>query len=385
MLSVVSLTVFVLATAWVLYVLFGYPLLLSLAARRQRPIEKHFTPRTVTVLLAVHNGERWLKDKLLSLRALDYPPEFLRILVLSDGSTDATESIAASFQPYGIECISLPKGGKAKAINAGLQLATSEIVFFTDVRQPLERQSLRELVACFADPSVGAVSGELIIRDGATLAETNVGLYWKYEKYIRTRQSRIDSVLGTTGCIYAMRLALARPLPGDCLLDDMFLPLCAFFQGYRVLLDTSARAYDQPSSLHSEFRRKVRTLAGVYQVIGYFPALLGPANRMWIHFVSHKLGRLLVPFALLAILVSTFGLPFPWNIGLAVAQAAFYGLAAWDVAVGESSRLKPVTSSARTFVVLMTASLAAGSILFRPPGSLWKTNPSGPSQSPAKE
>jgi hypothetical protein len=162
-------------------------------------------------------------------------------------------------------------------------------------------------------------------------------------------------------------------MPAGCLLDDMYLPLNAFFQGYRVLFDSKARAYDQPTSLDSEFRRKVRTLAGVYQVIGYFPALLDPtANRMWIHFVSHKLGRLLVPFALLTLLITAPFLPWPLNLLMVAGQLFFYGLAWLDLFLSEKNPLKKVTSPIRTFVVLMTASLAASSILFRPGDSFWR-------------
>ncbi len=105
--------------------------------------------------------------------------------------------------------------------------------------------------------------------------------------------------MGATGCIYAMRRELAAPLPEGTLNDDMYLPLEAFFRGYRVILDDSALAFDYPTPLASEFRRKVRTLAGVYQIVGSYPALLGPRNRMWIHFFSHKLARLVMPWAMI--------------------------------------------------------------------------------------
>lgn len=369
-----SLVLFLLALAWLFWVLFGYSILLGILARGNyvEPFQQ-FEPRSVTVLLAVHNGERWLRDKLNSLLALDYPAELLHIIVISDGSTDATVSIAQEFANRGVECLPVPKGGKALALTAGMQRAQGEILFFTDVRQPLDPGSLRELVSYFADPTVGVVSGELIIREGDSSEESNVGRYWSYEKSIRMKLSKIDSVLGATGCIYAMRRSLAKPMPAGCLLDDMYLPLCAFFQGYRVLFDSKARAYDQPTSLDSEFRRKVRTLAGVYQVIGYFPALLGPTtNRMWIHFVSHKFGRLLVPFALLILLVTAPFLPWPFNLIMVAGQVFFYGLALVDMVLSEKNPLKKLTSPIRTFVVLMTASLAATKILLRPGDSLWK-------------
>jgi hypothetical protein len=169
-----------------------------------------------------------------------------------------------------------------------------------------------------------------------------------------------------------MRRDLASRLPEGTLVDDMYLPLGAFFRGYRVILDDTALAFDYPTQLASEFRRKVRTLAGVYQIIGQYPALLGPRNRMWIHFFSHKLARLLMPWALIAALVASMGLPRPWNIYVLGAQAAGYGLALADTLLPDRTPPKRLTSSARTFVVLMAAALCAVSILFVPARLLWK-------------
>ena len=364
---------FLLAALFCLYTVAGYPLLLGWLARRPRPVKKEFTPRRVSVVLPVRNGERWIARKLDSLAALDYPAGYMETLVISDGSTDATDRIVGEYRGLaGLRLLRVPPGGKARALNRALEEASGEILFLTDVRQELSRDSLRNLVACFADPQVGAVSGELVIRQGQTSAEANVGLYWRYEKWIRTRLSWLDSVIGATGCIYAMRRELARPLPPDTLADDMYLPLAAFFRGYRVILDTTAKAFDDPTGLETEFRRKVRTLAGVYQIAGFYPALLGPGNRMWFHFVSHKLARLVMPWALIVIAAASLGLPEGWRAAAIACQAAFYGLALLDGIVPESSPLKRATSPARTFVVLMAASLCAVAILFVPPSKLWK-------------
>jgi biofilm PGA synthesis N-glycosyltransferase PgaC len=375
---VIATAIFLLSAAFVLYVLAGYPLLLAALARRKtRPVRKSFQPRTVTVLLPVRNGEPWIRDKLRSILSLDYPRELIQVIVISDGSTDRTEEIVREFASEGVELLAVPAGGKALALNAGMARARGEILFFTDVRQTLAPESLRNLVACFADPEVGAASGELIIREGGTQEEAHTGLYWRYEKWIRKRLSRIDSVLGATGCIYAMRASLAVPLAPGTILDDMNLPLGAFFRGYRVIFDETAQAYDFPTSLKTEFRRKVRTLAGVYQTIGAFPALLGVSNRMWIHFVSHKLGRLLAPWALVAAAVSGFFLPPGYRELALAAQAAAYALALADPLIPESFPLKRLTAPVRAFVVLMAAALCGVSILFVPQRTLWKETRSG--------
>jgi cellulose synthase/poly-beta-1,6-N-acetylglucosamine synthase-like glycosyltransferase len=366
---------FVLSAAVIVYVLLGYPVLLGWLARRApgKRIYKEFRERTVTVVLPVHNGALWLRDKLESILAQDYPQRLVDIIVISDGSTDGTDDIARSFlSRMRMEILYLPKCGKARCLNVALDRAAGEILFYTDVRQRLDRACLRNLISCFADPTVGVVSGELIILQGASAAEANIDRYWRYEKWIRKSLSAIDSVPGATGAVYAMRRKLARPMPADTLLDDVYLPMGAFFAGYRILLDDSAIAYDYPTSLKSEFRRKVRTLAGVYQLMGTYPALLGPANRMWIHFVSHKLGRLLLPFAFLGLLVCSFGLPAPLGHAALFLQAAFYAVAALDPLAPERWPLKRITSPIRTFVVLMLASLCAVSIWFIPVEYFWK-------------
>ena len=344
-----AIAVLVLTGALIVYVLFGYPVLLGFLARRsERPIRKARLRKRVSIILAVRDGERWISRKLDTLAALDYPQELIEILIVSDGSTDATASIVEAVAKPNIRLFRLPPGGKAVALNHAIRHATGDILFFTDVRQSLEPSSLQNLVDCFADPQVGVASGELIIVEGETLTELNVGLYWKYEKVIRKRLSRLDSVLGATGCIYAMRRELAVELPAGTLLDDVHLPLAAFFRGYRVILDETAKAYDFPTSLDAEFRRKVRTQAGMYQIMRSFPALLGPHNRMWIHFVSHKLGRLLLPAALLVALGASLFLPWPYSVVAVSAQAAFYGLAALDTALPERAPLKRLSSPVRT-------------------------------------
>ena len=368
------ISVFLVSVAFCVYTLFGYPLLLGFLARwRTRPVRKAPWPATVSVILPVYNGEPWMAAKMESILALNYPAELVEILVVSDGSADATASIVGGFTDRAkIVFRALPRGGKAAALNAAMAIAGGEILFFTDVRQNLHPDSLANLVACFADPEVGVASGELVIRQGAGLEEASVGLYWKYEKWIRKQLSRLDSVLGATGCIYAMRHQLACPLPEDTLNDDMYLPLAAFFRGLRVILDDSALAYDYPTALASEFRRKVRTLAGVYQIVGFYPALLGPRNRMWIHFFSHKLARLLMPWAMIAAAVASLGLPAPWNVWAVGAEASACALAWLDVWLPAGFPLKRLTSPIRTFAVLMAASLCALAILVVPPRVLWK-------------
>ena len=321
--------------------------------------------------MAVHNGANFLADKLRSILALDYPCELMEIMVVSDESTDATDEIARSFAAEGVKLIRVPRGGKPEALNVGVPQTSGEILVLTDVRQTLERESVRRLIACFGDPTVGVVSGDLVIREG-NIEETNVGLYWWYERWIRKQLGRVDSMMGATGPFYAIRRALFRPMPKDLLLDDMYVPLGAFFEGYRLIVEEEARAFDYPTGVETEFRRKVRTLAGNYQLLRYFPELLTSRNRMLFHYVSYKMARLILPWAVLALGVVSFGLPRFWREAALGAQALFYLLALTDFAVGPGTRWKRISSPARTVVSLLAAAACAVAIFFLPAQKLWK-------------
>jgi cellulose synthase/poly-beta-1,6-N-acetylglucosamine synthase-like glycosyltransferase len=362
---------FLVSAAAVTYILVGWPLLLALGARLfGRPVHKEFHPRTVTVIIAVHNGERFLRAKLDSVFRLDYPADLMQVIVVSDGSTDTTDAIAAA-DPR-VELVRVEKGGKCRALNAGFLRATGEILFLTDVRQELDSACLRWLVACFADPLVGVVSGELRIRAGESAGSQNVGLYWRFESWVRNQLAALDSMFGATGPVYAIRRELFVPIPEQILLDDMYLPLSAFFRGYRLQMEEGAIAWDVPTSVDTEFGRKVRTLAGNYQLLAHYPRLLVPfANRMWIHYVSYKLGRLVLPWLLLMLFVASWFLPEPWRWLVVAAQLAAYGVAFLDRWIPEGSLPKRFTSPARTFAVMMLAAASAVRILWTDPRRLW--------------
>lgn len=363
--------IFIISSLLILYVLAVYPLLLSLAARFfGRPVVKHDVPQSVSVIIAVRNGERWLRPKLKSVLALDYPREKLEITVVSDGSTDRTEEIARSFAEDGVRLLVVPAGGKPAALNAAVPHATGDLLFLTDVRQILDPACLRHLVACMADPSVGVVSGNLKILRGATVEEESTGLYWRYENSIRRNMARLDSMLGATGPVYLLRRRLYVPIPPDCLLDDMFLPLSIHLAGYRLALEEEAIAIDEPTLLSSEYRRKVRTQAGNLQLLALLPGLFSRKNRMRFHYVSSKIGRLLLPWLLFAALVSSFFLPGSWRL-LAAPQILFWLIALADGLFPQGSSAKRITGPARAFAVLIFSAVAALKILVSPARDLW--------------
>ncbi len=371
--QIVSLAVFTLACAVALYALVGYPLLLGwLAKRAQNPVHKDDKLRSVSFVIAVYNGEKFLARKLHTIFELNYPRELMEILVVSDGSTDRTDEIARGFAGQGVKFLRVERGGKAAALNAGVPLVSGEILVLNDVRQTLDRDCLRNVIANFGDPKVGAVSPQTIIVKGETLEETSTSLYWRYEHWIRLRLTRIDSTFGYSGAFAALRRELWVPLPEGTLLDDVYEPLVSFFKDYRILYEPTATMYDFPTALQSEFKRKVRLQAGLYQMLKMMPELLSSRNRMRLHFLSAKYGRIVIPYCMIAAALATIGLPPYWRAAAACAQILFYGLAALDVAVPDGSSLKKLTSPIRTFVVLMAASLAGVRVYFVSPHSLWK-------------
>ena len=374
--------VFVVAVLIVLWTLGGYPMWLALrarhkgeqpedASRAQPPLTS--TPM-VTAVIPVHNGGAFVARKLESLFQSDYPAEKLDAIVLSDGSTDDTDAIAESFITSGrVRFVRLPKGGKAVALSTAFPMVRSDIVLLTDVRQLIEPDCIGKLVARFANPTVGAVSGTLKIRAGETSGEASTGLYWRYESWIRKNLSITDSVIGATGPIYAIRRSLARSLPAGCILDDMWLPLQIVLAGHRSVLADDAVAWDYPTSLNSEFNRKVRTQAGLYQLMKLEPRLLNPLkNRLFWQFFNLKLGRLFLPHMLIVIAIASVLLPRPFNVAALLAQAAFYGAALVDRLLLESNPIKRLTAPIAAFVTLITAAFFAQAIFFRDPATLWK-------------
>ena len=337
-------TIFWVSLGLVIYVYAGYPLVLAAWARvrgRERRVDDAVCP-AVSIVIAARNEAARLPGRIENLLALDYPADRLEIVVVSDGATDCTRDVMAPYVALSeragaprIEFVEVGPHGKAAALNAGVSAARHGVLVFADARQRFGRDAVRRLVANFGDPTVGAVSGELVLdcEVGASTSSVGegVGTYWRYEKWLRARESAIDSMLGTTGAIYAMRRACWQPLPDGTILDDVLAPMRVVLAGYRVVFEPTARAYDVTApDAAAESRRKTRTLAGNYQVLALEPRLLVPIlNRVWLQYVSHKLGRLAVPWALFALFVASATLARSSAVYFAAtaAQALFYGLA----------------------------------------------------------
>jgi biofilm PGA synthesis N-glycosyltransferase PgaC len=358
----------------VAYVYVGYPCLLAVWARiadrrpRRVPFEDGQWP-SISIIIAARNEAARLPARVANLLEQDYPGT-REIIVVSDGSTDAP---GAALAPLGaaVRLIEVPAGGKPLALNAGVAASTGEILVFADARQRFAPGSLRALVLNFSDPAIGGATGELVLDcEQEAAADTSVGegigLYWKYEKALRRNESLVWSTLGATGAIYALRRTCWAPLPAGTLLDDVLAPMRAVLDGSRIVFEEEAIAYDRASvDAAAESRRKTRTLAGNYQILAQEPQLLIPfVNPVWLQYVSHKVGRLIVPWALVGLFASSLALA-PGNVLYALVlalQGVFYGLALSGAIFQVRERFARV---AFTFVMMNFAALTGLAALRR--------------------
>jgi cellulose synthase/poly-beta-1,6-N-acetylglucosamine synthase-like glycosyltransferase len=350
--------------ALVFYTYVGYPLWLWLRAHwAAAPVLRSECTPSVSLLMVVRNEDRVLRQKLVNLLQLNYPAEKLEVVVVSDGSTDGTNNILGEFAAETrLRWMAHPESrGKAAGLNDGIMAAQGDIVIFTDARQQIEPDAVRVLVQSFADQDVGCVSGELMLGEPSEgESEKGMGMYWRVEKKIREMESASGSVIGATGAFYGARRELLTAIPEQIILDDVYIPLSILRQGKRVLFDGRARAWDIPDLGSSrEFARKVRTLSGNYQLVQLAPWSLTSANPERFQFVSHKLMRLLSPFALAAVLVSSFFLPQPIYRVALISQLVLYGLSLMAISSLALGPLTRLADAALTFVVLNTAALVA--------------------------
>jgi len=358
--------IFWIAAALVGYSYLAYPAWLWLRSLwSPRPVRRGCAAPTVSAVMVVRNEEAVIARKLDNLLTLDYPQEKLDVVVVSDGSSDSTPAILAGYaRDSRVRTVTKPEPrGKASGLNDAIRLATGEVLLFTDARQQIEPGALRLLIENFADPEVGAASGELMLGD-PTSGETGkgMGLYWQIEKKIRELESASGSVAGATGAIYCARRSLldASPLPEGTILDDVLLPMQIVRKGSRVVFDSRAQAWDAPYlGKGREFSRKVRTLSGNYQLLQLAPWLLSSQNKIRFEFVSHKLSRLASPFALLALFIASLFLLQPFYRAALGAQLAFYALSLAALAGVKIGPLSRIADPARTFVILNSAAMVA--------------------------
>ncbi len=347
------------AIAVLVYTYAGYPVVIAVLARL-RPLrlqEDATWEPLVSVCMTVFNGASYVDAKIESVLAMDWPQDRLEVLVYSDGSGDASDAKVLAFSARDPR-VKLIRGeqraGKPTGLNRLREAATGSVLLLTDIRQPLSKGALRALARRLADPRVGCVSGNLVLTGGA-----GSGAYWRYEKFIRKQEARFRSIVGVSGSIVALRKDDLVPLPRDLVLDDVYIPMQLRLRDRLVVFADDAEAYDVAFEDDREFGRKVRTLAGNYQLFAWMPKLLSPfSNPSWFETISHKVLRLVCPWALLVLALAAWGAAMDdgrVTRALGAALLSGQGLFYFGAIVG--ARGGKLGSLARTFVVMNAAAV----------------------------
>ncbi len=325
------------------YTYAGYPVLIWVGARvRGRGVKRGTFTGGVSVLMAAHNEEGVLPRKIEQLLEVAKKDPIREIWIGLDGCTDGTgERVKEKLKELNIQCSS-GKGegrpivqvvefekqrGKAAVLNELMGRAGQPIWVMMDARQRVEPGAIGKLLANFADPQVGVVSGALVYESAESGVQKGAESYWGYEKFIRESESQLWAVPGATGALYAIRRELCEPIPQNTLVDDVLIPMRAVLKGFRCLFEPSAHVFDRPSArFDQEGLRKRRTLAGIWQLARLEPRIFSPlANPIWFQWISHKFLRLLTPFFITLALFSS-GIFFWWIFGVILASGGAYSL-----------------------------------------------------------
>lgn len=322
--------IFWILVAIVFYTYFGYTLLIPIFGLffKRSLNRKDIEPR-VTFLITAYNEERNIRRKLEETLALDYPNNKLEVIVASDGSTDRTDEIVKEFRDRGV-ILKRVEGrvGKTATQNEAVRVATGDITIFSDATTKYEKGAIRKIVRNYHDRSVGAVSGryEYSNPKGAPVGIGTI-LFWKYENFIKSMQTKIRTITGCCGCIYSVRRDLYVPLGAD-IISDLVEPLKIIEKGYRVIFEPEAIAYEVTSEKPSEeFNMRIRIINRAMQGILSVRRLLNPMRYPFVAFqlISHKILRWLIPLFLIGVFVSNFYLLGHWFYNVTfIGQIIFY-------------------------------------------------------------
>lgn len=329
----IAFAVFIVSLAMSAYIYFGYPALIFVIARMaRRSIEASDAQLpSVSIVIPAYNEEAVIEAKLHNTRELEYPPDLLEVVVVSDGSTDRTNTIVAALSAPRVRLLALKRRGKANALNAGVGEARGDVIVFTDANSMLELDAVRRLARNFADPEVGGVCGNRKYRPaGGDATAEGEGLYWRYDKWQKTQETRIGSIFAADGTLHAVRRSLYVPIGDPAQADDIAISTRVVLQGYRLVYEPAAIAWEEaPVEGREEFRRKIRvTNHSVRALLNLGPALWR-SGFYSVELLSHKLLRHLAPFFLIPLLLSNLWLA-PVHAAFAsvlVLQLLFYGLA----------------------------------------------------------
>lgn len=365
-----------LLAVWVVYPLVMW-VLASIAAPNRRGDPTGIDAPTVSIIIATREDDAAIQRRVDDCAHCSYDPAKVEVIVAMDprGTGETLGNAPRSFGGCAVVTGDEP-GGKSATLNAGVGAAHGEILVFADTYQRFEPDAIHHLVAAFADPRVGAVSGSLELRRGEG-TRSLVERYWAYERTLRRNESHVHSAVGVIGPIWALRRSLWTPLPANLILDDVYTPMRVVLQGHRVAFSEHARAHEmrRPSIGH-EYRRKVRTLTGVIQLCAWLPAVLLPLrNPIWPQFVFHKLLRLLTPYWVLAILIWAAALGGRWLFSHPLATlglALLAPLVAYDFWRSPQSLARRAYSAAASLVMLQAAVVVATANGVRRQWDVWR-------------
>jgi biofilm PGA synthesis N-glycosyltransferase PgaC len=333
-------TVYWLSFCLVAWTYIGYPLAVLLLSRVfPKPWQKGEFGGSVSMIIAAHNEEDVIREKVENCLNLDFGPADAEIIIVSDGSTDNTNEILEEFSEVGprLRVVAYqPRAGKPNALNVGVSQSRGQILIFGDANVMVGKGSCRTLLMPFADPSVGVVCGRVLVRNCGGGEIAGESLYMKYEGVVQRASALFWSMVGVDGALYAMRRDLVQPLSPDIILDDLMLTTQAPAAGLRIVYEKEAVAVeDTVPSVNNEFKRKARIVAGGYQNIAAFlRSSLSLSPSVWFVFLSHRIMRWCAPIPLLLLFITNICLlnivGYRWLFG---AQCAFYLLATFGVLI----------------------------------------------------
>ncbi len=326
--------IFWLSFSFLVYTYLGYPIIIFLISRfLARNVKKSGIEPMVTVLITAYNEEKSIKEKLENTLAIEYPKDKLEILVASDGSTDRTDEIVREFVDRGVKLFhQAGRKGKTYTQNKAVEIASGEIVLFSDATTYYRADVLRELLPNFADETIGCVAGKLIYVD-ETNSDLSKGVqgYWNYETFIKEHESKICSLIGASGCLYAVRKSAYQEMyPEAC--SDFLICTIIYQQGLRSVFEPGAICSEETNKeSRKEMKMRVRVISQTLNDLWRNRDMMNPLSNGFFAFelISHKLLRYLVPIFLILILVASFILARISGafLLLFLIQAGFYAIA----------------------------------------------------------
>lgn len=358
--------IFGVGIAALFYVYLGYPLLVWLVGFiRPLSVKKSAIEPTVTILITAYNEEKILRQKIENTFALDYPKDKLEILVASDGSTDATDKIAREFAASGVKLFRQEgRKGKTYTQNKAVEQCAGEIIVFSDATTVYEKNILRELLPNFADESIGCAAGKLIYVDD-TKSDVGNGAkkYWSYETFLKEKESLACSLIGASGCLYAVRKSAYQPMyPEAC--SDFLICTILYRQNLRTVFEPNAVCTEETNrQTEKELQMRVRVISQTFSDLWINRGMLNPLKSGFfaVELLSHKLLRYAVPLFLVLIFVSSILLAFSSSVFLLISaiQIVFY-FAAFFARLLEKAKIKTGILSVPLYFVLANAASAIG-------------------------